>query len=233
MDVILIAGFWLDGSSWRGQIPALEGAGHRVHAPTLPGYGPGDSTDVGLQDHVDAVVRIIDEAPGDVVLVGHSAGGAVAWGAADARPDRVARVIFVDAFPPPAGFAVNEELPAVDGLVPFPEDRAEYFADVEFQDFTDDQLADFIARAIPVPERVAKDPIALSDEARWEVPITIVATAFPVEQLEQLIAADHPMTAEMRSVKEMSVVELPTSHWPQLTRPDELAQILAGEATGD
>ncbi|WP_111467132.1 alpha/beta fold hydrolase [Microbacterium suaedae] len=233
MDVILIAGFWLDGSSWAGQAPALEGAGHRVHAPTLPGYAPGDSSDVGLQDHVDAIVRLIDEAPGSVVLVGHSAGGAVAWGATDARPDRVARVIFVDAFPPPAGLAINEDLPAIDGLVPFPEDRAEHFADVEFQDFTDDQLADFIARAIPVPERVAKDPIVLTDEARWEVPVTIVATAFPVGQLENLIAADHPMTAEMQAVKEMSVIELPTSHWPQLTKPEELARILVGEVAGE
>ncbi|WP_306769958.1 hypothetical protein [Microbacterium karelineae] len=154
-------------------------------------------------------------------------------GATDARPDRVARVVFVDAFPPPEGFAVNDELPAAGGVVPFPEDRAAYFAEVEFQDFADDQLADFIARAIPVPERVATDPIVLSDEARWEVPITIVATAFPVEQLEQLVAADHPMTAEMRAVREMSVIELPTSHWPQLTKPDELARILVGEAAGE
>ncbi|WP_221586188.1 alpha/beta fold hydrolase [Microbacterium sp. G2-8] len=229
MDVILIAGFWLDGSSWRGQVPALEDAGHRVHTPTLPGYAPGDSTDVGLADHVRAIVELIDDIDGSVVLVGHSGGGAVAWGATDARPDRVARVIGVDAFPPPAGFAINEDLPEVDGLVPFPADRATYFDDAEFQDFTDDQLGDFIAHAIPVPARVAKDPLALSDEARWHVPFTIIATAFPVAMMEKLIEEGHPMTAELIELDELAVIELPTSHWPQLTRPDDLAQILVDE----
>lgn len=76
MDVILIAGFWLNASSWDGVVPALEAAGHRVHALTLPGLASidDDRTGVGLADHVAAVVKAIDDLDGSVVLVGHSGG---------------------------------------------------------------------------------------------------------------------------------------------------------------
>src|ERR1700744_6468647 len=101
MDIILIPGFWLDASSWDGIVPALERAGHRAHALTLPGMESRDAdrASITLRDHIDAVVRVIDALGpdnGQVVLVGRSGGGAVAHGAADARPDRVARVVYVD-----------------------------------------------------------------------------------------------------------------------------------------
>ncbi|HXW87533.1 MAG TPA: alpha/beta fold hydrolase, partial [Streptosporangiaceae bacterium] len=92
MDIILIPGFWLDGSSWDEVVPALEQAGHRTHALTLPGKESRDADRslITLRDHVDAVVRVIDSvglAGGQVVLVGHSGGGAIAHAAADARPE--------------------------------------------------------------------------------------------------------------------------------------------------
>jgi pimeloyl-ACP methyl ester carboxylesterase len=101
MDIILIPGFWLDGSSWDEVAPALELAGHRVHALTLPGMESKDAdrSRITLRDHIDAVVGVIDSldpAGGQVVLAGHSGGGAVAHAAVDARPDRVARVVYVD-----------------------------------------------------------------------------------------------------------------------------------------
>lgn len=230
MDVILIAGFWLDGSSWSAQVPALEAAGHRVHTPTLPGLAPGDSTDVGLPDQIDAIVDLINRIDGPVVLVGHSGGGNVAWGAADARPDRVAHVVFVDSFPPPAGHIINDELPVVDGVIPFPADRSAYFEEEEFADFTDEMLAAFEANAIPEPARVATDPLILEDERRHAIPVTVLATAFPKEQIEQLIEAGHPMTTELDALTELTIIGLPTSHWPQLTKPEQTAQVLVEAA---
>jgi pimeloyl-ACP methyl ester carboxylesterase len=104
MDLILIPGLWLDGASWDAVVPALEQAGHRTHALTLPGMESRDADRSGitLRDHVAAVVRLIDAldpADGKVVLVGHSGGGAIAYAAVDARPDRVARVVCVDSAP--------------------------------------------------------------------------------------------------------------------------------------
>ncbi len=59
MDVILIPGFWLNAASWDGVVPALEAAGHRVRALTLPGLASidDDRAGVGLADHVAAVVQ--------------------------------------------------------------------------------------------------------------------------------------------------------------------------------
>src|SRR3982075_1939528 len=100
MDIILIPGFWLDGSSWDDVVPALERAGHRTHALTLPGMESRDAdrSAITLRDHIDAVIEVIDSldpADGKVVLVGHSGGGAIAHAAVDARPDRVARIVYV------------------------------------------------------------------------------------------------------------------------------------------
>ncbi len=80
MDIILIPGFWLDGSSWDEVVPALERAGHRTHALTLPGMESrnADRSGITLRDHVDAVASVIDSLDpdcGKVVLVGHSGGG--------------------------------------------------------------------------------------------------------------------------------------------------------------
>src|ERR671918_1511965 len=122
MDVILIPGFWLDASSWDEVKPALEQAGHRVRALTLPGLESkgADRKGVGLRDHVDAVISLIDEIGGSVVLVGHSGGGAIAYAVADARPDRIARVVYVDSGPLGEGGVINDELPVVDDAIPLP-----------------------------------------------------------------------------------------------------------------
>ena len=59
MDIILIPGFWLDASSWAEVVPALDQAGHRTHALTLPGMESKDAdrSEIALRDHVDAVVE--------------------------------------------------------------------------------------------------------------------------------------------------------------------------------
>ena len=79
MDIILIPGFWLDASSWERVTPILEEAGHRVNPLTLPGLEAADAdrSDIGLRDHIDAVVEVVDAYSTDaqIVLVGHSGGG--------------------------------------------------------------------------------------------------------------------------------------------------------------
>src|SRR6187399_463288 len=98
MDIILIPGFWLDGSSWDEVAEPLRTAGHHVQALTLPGLESRDAnrSTINLDDHIRAVVNAIDASDSPVVLVGHSGGGPIAWGAVDQRSDRVARAIYVD-----------------------------------------------------------------------------------------------------------------------------------------
>jgi pimeloyl-ACP methyl ester carboxylesterase len=226
MDIILIPGFWLDGSSWGEVAPALEQAGHRVRALTLPGLGSADADRGGirLRDHVDAVVAAVDEVDGPVVLVGHSGGAAIAHAAADARPDRVARVVYVDAVPLGDGRAINDELPVVDGEIPLP-DWSE-FDEEDLRDLDDALREAFRARAVPQPTAVAYDPQALADERRYDVPATIIACEFPSELLREWLAQRHPYVAELAAMRDVEYVDLPTGHWPQFTRPVQLGQAI-------
>ena len=228
MDVILIPGFWLDASSWGRVAPLLEEAGHRVNPLTLPGLEAADAdrSDIGLRDHIDAVVEVVDAYPADaqVVLVGHSVGGSIAHGVADARPDRIARVVYVDAGPLGHGLSINDELPVVDGEIPLPDWSG--FDDADLVDLDDDLRAEFRARAIPEPKGVAYDPIELTDERRYDVPITIIASEFPSAALVEWIAADSPFTRELAQVKQVDYVDLPTGHWPQFTKPVQLGQAI-------
>lgn len=223
---MLIPGFWLDASSWEQVTPILEEAGHRVHPLTLPGLETvdADRSNIGLRDHVDAVVAAVDALEGEVVLVGHSGGGAIAHGVADARPDRIARIVYVDAGPLAEGDAINDELPIEGNDVPLP-DWSE-FTDDDLVDLTDDLRESFRARAIPEPARVTSDPMELSDERRFDVPITIIACEFPSAMLTEWIAAGSPFTRELAKVKHVAYIDLPTGHWPQFTKPVQLGQAL-------
>lgn len=109
MEVILIPGLWLDGSSWDQVTPALREAGHHPVPLTLPGMEAKDAdrSRISGKDYIDAIVAAIDAADGSVVLVGHSMGASWAHAAVDARPDRVVRAIYIGGFPSPMGQAVG------------------------------------------------------------------------------------------------------------------------------
>jgi pimeloyl-ACP methyl ester carboxylesterase len=226
VDIIMIPGFWLDASSWEDVAPALEQAGHRVRSLTLPGLESADADrrGIGLRDHVDAVVAAVDEVEGPVVLVGHSGGGAIAYAAADARPDRVARVVYVDAGPLANGRAINDELPVVNGEIPLPD--WSQFSEQDLRDLDDELRQRFRARAVPEPARVAYDPQVLSDERRYDVPATIIACEFPSEQLREWVELGHPYVAELALVRDVEYLDLPTGHWPQFTKPLQLGQAI-------
>jgi len=228
MDIILIPGLWLDGSSWDEVVPALEQAGHRTHALTLPGMEPKDAdrSQVTLRDHVDAVVEVIDScgSDGQVVLVGHSAGCAIAHAAVDARPDRVARAVYVGGFPTGDGDAVADGYPAENGEVPLPDWSA--FEDEDLVDLDDEARAEFRERAIPSPAHVTRDPQQLSDERRYDVPVTVISTEFTSEMLREWIEQGLAPVREFAKIRDVEYVDLPTGHWPQLTRPEELARAI-------
>jgi pimeloyl-ACP methyl ester carboxylesterase len=229
MDIVLIPGFWLDGSSWDSVVPALEQAGHRAHALTLPGMESKDADRSGitLRDHVDAVVEVIDSlGPGDrkVVLVGHSGGGAIAHAAADARPGRVARVVYVDAVPDGEGAVINDELPAEDGEVPLPDWAL--FGEEDLVDLNDELRAEFRNRAIPTPVHVARDPLHLSDERRYDVPASVIACEFSSAMLREWMERGEPSLGELAKIRNVDYIDLPTGHWPQFTRPSELSDAI-------
>ena len=226
MEIILIPGFWLGGSCWDQVRPALEDAGHQVRALTLPGLESvdADRSRIRLRDHVDAVVVAIDGSAGAVVLVGHSGGGAIANGAADARPDRVAGLVYVDSLPAPDGMPINDEMTQVNGEIPLPEWSE--LPEEDLRDLDDLLRESFRAQAVPQPAGVACDPQVLTNERRHDIPATVIACEFSGEQVRGWMAEGHPALAELAALHDLEFIDLPTGHWPQFTKPAALGQAI-------
>lgn len=225
MDIILIPGLWLDASSWEDVIPALEEAGHRAHPLTLPGLGQPapDSSEIGIAEWIAAAVAAVDAVSGDVVVVGHSGGGNVAWGVADARPDRVNRVIFVDTVPPPPGSGISE-FEVVDGVVPFP--GWDFFPDEDVLDLDAATRSRTAPLTRSVPARVPTDGIVLEDPARHRIPVTLLMGGLDQPTFEEMIEQWGAYADEYRAIDDAEVVRIGSGHWPQFSLPARLGALL-------
>lgn len=225
MNIILVPGLWLDAASWGEVTPILERAGHTVHALTMPGVGApaAESGEIGIADWVAAVVDEIDRIDRQVVLVGHSGGGNVVYGAADARPERIARIVFVDTFPPGDGGSIWQ-FPVVDGVVPFP--GWDTFEDVEIADLDADTRDSWSGRMQSVPEQVPTDPLRLRDPRRRSIPVTMLAGIVSAAEVQGFIDEAADWASELAAIENLDVVELHSGHWPQFSRPQELAAAL-------
>ena len=72
----------------------------------------------------------------------------------------------------------------------------------------------------------------LHDDRRYEVPVTVISCEFPSSMLHDWIEARHPFVAELALIREVEYIDLPTGHWPQFTRPEELAQAILASVDG-
>lgn len=222
MDMLLIAGLWLDGSAWDAVVPQLESRGHRAVALTLPGQGDG-STSATLDDQVAAVLAAVDQTDGKVLVVGHSAAATLAWLAADARPDKVARTALVGGFPSSDGEPYAAFFETEDGAMPFP--GWEPFDGPDSDDLDAATRKRIEAAAIPVPEAVAKGVVRLTDERRFDVPATLVCPEFsPAQAKEWIAGGDLPELAKARN---LDFADIDSGHWPMFSKPVEFARLLA------
>jgi len=230
MDVILIPGLWLDASSWDDVLPALRDAGLRPRPLTMPGLGApaSDSAGIGIADWVQAVADEIDAAEGPVAVVGHSGGGNVAWGAADARPDRVARVVLVDTAVPHDGGVISE-FEIEDGVIPFP--GWDFFDDEDVADLDEPTRRRTAPTARSVPARVPTDPISLRDERRYRVPVTVLSGAFDDDGFRAFLQQWGPYADEFGAIEESEIVRLGTGHWPQFSEPQRLGAAIVAAIT--
>ena len=225
MDIILVPGLWLDADSWEPVLPALRAAGHEPHALTMPGVGSpaAESSDIRLTDWIAAVVAAIDDAAGDVVLVGHSGGGNVIWGAVDARPERVRRAVFIDTVPPPPGSGISE-FPVVDGVIPFP--GWGFFDADDVADLDEPTREAKALTARSVPRHVPTDPVSLTDARRYDVPVTLLMGSPTQDQLESFLGEWESYWEEYRSIGNAEVVRIGSGHWPQFSVPERFAELL-------
>ena len=225
MEILLIAGLWLDGSVWNDVAAELERLGHHPVPLTLPGQGDG-SASATLDDQVAAVLAAVDAAPGRPMVVGHSAASTLAWLAADARPEKVAKVVLIGGFPSSDGEHYADFFEVTDGVMPFPGWGS--FEGADSADLDEEARRTFESAVIPVPGGVAKGVVRLTDDRRFDVPVVLVCPEFsPAQAREWIDAGEIP---ELARAKHVDLVDIDSGHWPMITRPAELARLLA--ATG-
>ena len=187
MDILLVAGLWLDGSAWAKVVPELEALGHRPVPLTLPGQGDGSSS-ATLDEQVAAVVAAVDASPdARLVVVGHSAACSLAWLAADARPEKVARAVLIGGFPSADGELYADYFEPADGVVAFP--GWDPFAGPDSDDLDEAARRAFEAIAVTVPEGVTRGTVHLADERRFDVPVSVVCPEFSPEKAREWLAA--------------------------------------------
>jgi pimeloyl-ACP methyl ester carboxylesterase len=225
MDILLIAGMWLDGSVWDNVAAHLEARGHRAVPLTLPGQGDGNLS-ATLADQVAAVVTAVDAAAGRPMVVGHSAACTLAWLAADARPVKISKVALIGGFPAAGGETYFGAFPVQDGVMPFPgwgEFDGPDSADL------DDAAKQAIASAmVPVPDGVTGAVIRLADERRYDVPVVLVCPEFTPAQAKDWIGQGG--VPELAKSKTVSFADIDSGHWPMISAPADLARLLSQAA---
>jgi pimeloyl-ACP methyl ester carboxylesterase len=220
-DIVLIAGLWLDGSAWNDVVPALEALGHRPVALTLPAH-----RSATLEEQVAAVVAAVDASHGRPFVVGHSAAATLAWLAADARPDKVAKVAMIGGFPTADGQPYADFFEMQDGGMPFPGWGP--FEGPDSADLDEPARRRFEAAAVPVPEQVARGVVRLTDDRRYDVPTVLVCPEFsPAQAREWIDAGEVP---ELAKAKRLELVDIDSGHWPMFSQPSTLARLLATTA---
>lgn len=223
MHVVLVGGLWLDSSVWSEVVsPLVAGYELPVSPVDLPVHSPGEGP-ANLEDQLNAVLAAIDSRPEQALVVGHSAAATLAWLAADRRPGHVGVAMLVGGFPATGGEQYAPLFPIVDGAMPFPGWDA--FAGPDSQDLTEEQKQDLAATAIAVPEGVARATVTYGTEARFETPTVLVCPEYSPQDAQRWIM--ERQIPELEHAGHIDYANIDSGHWPMLTQPRELAEIIA------
>ena len=223
---VIVHGAW--GGAWQFKKTGehLQKAGHTVYRPTMTGLGERHhlyNNDVNLNTHItDVVNTILFENLNEVILVGHSYGGMVVTGVADSIPERIKKVIYLDAIIPDVNqaaiqaLALNESTAsnsfnAKDGVV----------VPVWVKDTTK------TPRDVPHPIATFTQPLKYSAEKLSKIPVTYI---FTYEQNQGGKEKDDFYRFYLKAKdKNWKIVELEASHNPQIDKLNELVAILLEE----
>jgi pimeloyl-ACP methyl ester carboxylesterase len=216
---LLVHGAWHSGRAWDRVIPLLESAGHRALAPTLTGYGDKAhllSPEVGLGTHIDDIVGVLEDEH-DVVLVGHSYAGMVISGAADRMPERIARLVFLDAMVPEDGETAADVIPVTKQLIDSAVDGWRVPPMGLFGVTDPDDVAWLRSMLSDQPVRCLTEPVRLDNPAAKAIPRTHI----------HCVGGERPAGITRRPVPAGEPVrELPTGHDCMITLPAELTALL-------
>jgi pimeloyl-ACP methyl ester carboxylesterase len=225
--IVLVPGFWLGAWAWDEVAAALRADGHDVTAVTLPGLESADAdrSSIRLADHVDAICEAVMAAGPPVVLAVHSGAGAPGYAVTDRIPEQIAAMVYVDSAP--ATGALDPDFTDVELPLHSPEKLAE---EENLDGLTEEQLETFRRRAVPEPGAALRDTAELTNDARLDVPSTVVCTGFPSAQIKEAVKEGYAWLGGLAELRNVTFVDLPTSHWPMWSRPQELAAIIGDVA---
>src|SRR5580704_10849758 len=230
---LLCHGAWGGGWSWKKMHPLMQAAGHQLLTPTYTGLGERAhlaDPDVDLETHIQDILNVIKyEDLRDIVLLGHSYGGMVATGVADRARDRVARLIYIDAFVPqdgqslldlnaPARERMRELARAGDGyrVPPNPTPTDTPPAD----------LAWLTERRVDMPIKCFETKLELSCEPTMPRSYIYATRITPADTFG-------PFAARAKTEPGWRYYEIDASHSPNVTAPEALMKLLEKIVTGE
>lgn len=236
---VLVHPAWHGAWCWKKVAPLLRRRGHQVFTPTLTGLGERSHLarpEIGLEVHVTDVVNVLQyEDLRGVILVGHSSGGMVITGVADRVPDRIAHVVYLDAFVPEHGEALLDLVSvdrrhAMEAMVEtegegwlLPRFAAPPWETIvrEMWGVTDDgDVRWMLERLGPTPFGHFKDAVKRTNPAAEKLPRTCIrCRQFPNPRFDR-----HAEMAKQSALWRYR--ELATSHHPAVTMPEALADLL-------
>jgi pimeloyl-ACP methyl ester carboxylesterase len=232
--IVLIHGSWHGGWCWQKLVPLLRHHGHDVYTPTLTGMGErshllGEQADI--ERHIRDILQFLFyEGLRDVIMVGHSYGGVIISGVAEQAADRIARLVYLDAFIPRDGDSLFSMRPP---------EFANYF-----RDRAEKEGDGTLLPALPPEEFGVRDP----EDVAWMrprlCPVRLETFADPVrvptaaaERLARsyIFCTESGFGAEAERAKQegWDYYELQTGHDPMVTMPHELSAVLLSCALGD
>jgi pimeloyl-ACP methyl ester carboxylesterase len=229
MNIVLVHGAWHGGWGWKRLAPLLRRAGHEAFTPTLTGLGERRhlaSASIDLEAHIADVLGVLEsEELENVLLLGHSYGGMVITGVADRAAQRIARLVYLDAFVPengkclmdyvlPERGAVFREAARATGFVPPPPPS--------LWGVTDPADAAWSARRdAPHPFASMRQPLRVENPAALaRIPKAFIYCSSPATGSFDQFAARY------RNDPAWRFYELKTGHDAMVLMPDRLAAIL-------
>lgn len=221
---VLVHGGWAGGWQWRDVATHLRDAGHDVYTPTLTGLGERvhlASPDIDLETHIQDILMVLDyEEMRDVILVGYSYSGMVVTAVAERAPERLAHLVYLDAFVPGDG----DSLASLIG----PELTA--FLEQVARDYGDGWRLPHdppdAPRRTPQPIKPMYQTVAVANPAAAAIPRTFI---YCTQEKEAMGPMGIPLTQAATRAKaddRWRYRELDTGHIPVETTPQELADLL-------
>jgi len=219
--IVIVHGAWGGAWAWKGVEAMLRDKGYNVYRPQLTGLGERvhlARPDIGLSTHIEDVVNtILFEDLHDIILVGHSYGGMVITGVADRVPDRIKRLVYLDALLPNDGESVNSIFGARDFIKQIT--KGDYIVPPWVKP---DQP---LPHDVPQPLKTFTEPEVLKNEAAKKIPSTYILT---VEKGKEGKQDDFFSQSERARERGWPVLQLTSDHNPEWSAPEALVEMLTG-----